>query len=434
MIRTVCILLLLLPLSVVSQNKAPEITMLTAVADTIGEKMVITYDLADKENDAVNVDIFIEWFGQLRRIENTKGDIGFPVKPGKGKRITLDYDKFTDVVNSRIKLVVDDRQKVSIQDVVGSVDSARIRKYLEFVNGYRFFGSKEGLSHLIKVKKFITDELGNLGLDTARQRFPHKGYVGENLIGEIAGQHEKAVVYIVGAHYDCVDKSDGADDNGSGVAGLLEAARVLSAYKFKNTIRFVGFDLEEEGWIGSKNYVFNGGLSETQTVGGAINFDMIGYSSDKPNSQIIPDGFEILFPDVVKEVAANQYKGNFAINTFNKNSEALSKSFVTQSALYVPDLKVISLGVHGNGELTPQLAASDHVSFWRKGLNALHVGDGGESRNTNLDTPTDKINTINFKFMTNIVKATVATMAELGGICNATSRICKINFNSLQTQ
>ena len=108
----------------------------------------------------------------------------------------------------------------------------------------------------------------------------------------------KAPCLIIGAHYDAVPFSPGADDNGSGVAVLLEAARVLSRIDRPSRLQvcFVAFAMEENGMIGSQHYVER--LRKNRTpVAGMLSLECVGYTDSRPGSQIIPPGLPIHVPD-----------------------------------------------------------------------------------------------------------------------------------------
>lgn len=93
----------------------------------------------------------------------------------------------------------------------------------------------------------------------------------------------------------------------------------------------------------------------------------------------------------------------------------------SMATVYVPDLKVVSVELPLNGALTPDFLRSDHASFWARGYKALMLTDGADFRNLNYHTPADTIGALNFTFMSNIVKATVASLCALAKIQNSTS-------------
>ena len=91
-------------------------------------------------------------------------------------------------------------------------------------------------------------------------------------------------------------EAPGADDNGTAIAGMLEAMRILSGFSFRNSLRFIGFDLEEPGLKGSIRYV-SSSIPDYEEIGGVLNMEMIGYTCEEPNCQTVPFGFNLLFPE-----------------------------------------------------------------------------------------------------------------------------------------
>jgi hypothetical protein len=219
-----------------------------------------------------------------------------------------------------------------------------------------------------------------------------------------------------------VPGSPGADDNASAVAGVLECARILSQYEFEHSLRFIGFDTEEYGLIGSNRYNLNG-IKAYEEIEGVLNFEMIGYYSDSPNSQSLPFGFDMLFPQAAQEVADDDFRGNFITVVGNVASNPLIDAFESAAETYVPDLRVISVAVPGTGMIAPDLRRSDHASFWDNGIQALMLTDGADFRNQNYHTPNDVIDTLDLDFMTQVVQATLATAAELAVPISASSDV-----------
>ncbi|MFN7131135.1 MAG: M28 family peptidase, partial [Myxococcales bacterium] len=132
-------------------------------------------------------------------------------------------------------------------------------------------------------------ELTAAGLTVTRHESARAGFLTSNLVAELPGVSAPHEVILVAAHYDAF--YGGADDNGSGVAAVVELARVLSRHRFARTIRFVGFDLEELGLVGSTRYV-NDQLAVTGAAPiAALIFDCIGFASDARGSQGSLPGF-----------------------------------------------------------------------------------------------------------------------------------------------
>jgi hypothetical protein len=148
--------------------------------------------------------------------------------------------------------------------------------------GYRnrdsgiFFGDTLGNQ---EARLYLVDQFSSMGLDVTVQGFY------KNVVAELPGIQTPEDIYIVSAHYDTTSNGErpGGDDNASGTAGVLEAARVLSQYRFNSTLRFIGFNTEEDWMLGSQDYVDRVVVANNENVLGVINLDMIlrpGWDSD----------------------------------------------------------------------------------------------------------------------------------------------------------
>lgn len=397
-----------------AQNQKPNIINFSA--EEASGAVTINYQFTDAENDAAEVRLLISSDGGetfLEKAGTLSGDVGYPITPGTNKQIVWNYDTLSNVYSCIFRLVVDDRQAPDIQQIVNSVDSLSLLADLEYVQGIRHYQANP--THLENVKDFIEQRMSGAGLSVARQDFMQSGYTGQNIIGKKAGLGSEDSTYIIDAHFDSVDDAPGADDNGSGVVGVLEALRVLAPYNFQKTIRFIGFDFEEAGLKGSIKYV-QSGIPAYEKIKGVFNYEMIGYYSDAPNSQQLPAGFNLLFPDQYNTVSADSFRGNFIVNVGDDDAPILNKAFDSLATVYVPALKKVSLVLPGNGTIASDFRRSDHAPFWDSGVPALMLTDGAEYRNTNYHSPADSLTKLNFTFMSNVVKATVATVATLAGI------------------
>ncbi|TNE52735.1 MAG: M28 family peptidase [Bacteroidetes bacterium] len=419
------ILLLLLgsfaPLFLQAQNTVPVLSNLTASVDWNTNILIIQYDVSDTENDPLEVTIdfsnnegrTFEFSGQVP----VSGDVGFPVMPGSNRSITADVSALAGQGAAlRLRLVADDRQPVDLHELVSQVDSTLLHDNLTFVEGVRH--RTTGLTHLNEVRDSMSTLFSSLNLHTEIQSFPYSGTTGKNIIGSLAGTVAADTVVVVDAHYDSVSNAPGADDNGSGTVGVWEIARILSQYPSRNTLRFIGFDLEEAGLQGSAAYV-SSGMQAGETIEGVFNFEMIGYYSDEPNSQELPAGFNLLFPVAANAVAANQYRGDFITNVGNDLFPQMTSLFESSANTYVPGLKVITVS-EPIGLPVLDLRRSDHTPFWVSGIPAIMITDGANFRNECYHTPGDTLNEkLNFTFMSNVVKATLVAAARLAGIQHA---------------
>lgn len=406
-------------LSAQTPNQPPVISNLSAVADWPNNTLTITYDVEDAENDPLEISVAFSDDGgytySLTFQVPVTGDVGFPVTPGTGRTISCDISGVAGMAATfTLRLVADDKQPFDLQQLVNEVDSTRLKENLEFVEGIRH--RVTGLAHLNEVRDSIGNHFIGHGLLTQEHLFQNGAATGRNIIGTLPGTGTAEKVVIVDAHYDTVNNSPGADDNGSGVVGFMEISRILSHYPTKKTIRYIGFDMEEDGLLGSIDYVSND-LPSNEQIEGVFNFEMIGYYSQQPYSQEVPPGFDIFFPDAIAQISANLYRGDFITNVANSTCEPLALLFNNAATQYVPDLKVITLVAPGNGSFFTDLLRSDHAPFWLSGEPALMLTDGADFRNDCYHTPMDVAEgKLNFTFMSNVVKATLASVAELAEI------------------
>ncbi len=139
------------------------------------------------------------------------------------------------------------------QDIVNQVDQTMYSYYLDDVLYTHSGDNREwGPEHDL-AQNNIYGEFESFGLDTSLHPFDYAGSTYYNVVGVHYGTVRPDDIYILGAHYDSAN-GPGADDNASGTAGMMEAARVLSQYEFEATLIFIGFDREEQYYIGSGAY------------------------------------------------------------------------------------------------------------------------------------------------------------------------------------
>ena len=412
-------LLLAVSISLNAQNQAPQISNVNITLNG-DESLTISYDLSDAENDDATVSLHVSENGGNSFQVNTAaatGDLNTMMASGTGKTINWDYSgELTTSNNYIFKLVANDMQVIDIQEIVNQVDISNLQTDLAFIEGIRH--RTTDAEHLEEVRELINQRFSDAGLNAIKQEFPFGSYMGENFIGTHLGTTNDAEIYIIDGHYDSVNDSPAADDNGTAVAGVLEAMRILSNYNFEKTIRFIGFDLEEQGLLGSTAYV--GDLPMEDNIAGVLNFEMIGYYSDEVDSQTLPAGFNILFPDAYAEVAGDDFRGNFIANVGKTNQNEWEQAYAEAAATYVPDLRVITFAAPDNWlTLTPDLGRSDHAPFWAAGKPATMLTGTANFRNPNYHSPNDTYETIDFDFMTNVIKAAVATLAEEAGLQNS---------------
>jgi hypothetical protein len=261
-------------------------------------------------------------------------------------------------------------------------------------------GNLANRTKLSEVAVYIRVLLADDGLVVSEDPVDFAGRTFPNIVGTLTGTTCPEKTLIVGAHYDGVSSGPGADDNASGVAAMLEVARVLSAQPLQASVDFAAFSFEEAGLVGSNQMAAAADSADRELLG-VINFDMIAYTCDEPGCQDYPEGMEPVRPT-----------GDFLSVVGNSNSALLLNQFVAASAAAVPGLVVLPLEVPGNGETLPDVRRADHAPFWDHGFQALFVTDTADLRNPNYHLSTDELGTLNLQFAADTANAAAATVVE----------------------
>ncbi len=210
-----------------------------------------------------------------------------------------------------------------------------------------------------------------------------------NIIATQPGQRLPGEVILVGAHYDTVPGSPGADDNASGVAGMLELSRLFSGHPTDRTLKFVAFSNEENGLAGSRVYA-RWAREHGEKIVAMFSLEMIGYYNDQALSQRYPLGLRYFYPDRGDFIGVVGHLRFF--NLVRKVKAALRENSS------VPVESLAGLGfIRG-------VSLSDHASFWRKGYPALMITDTAFYRNPNYHRPSDTLETLDYRRMAEVVK------------------------------
>lgn len=240
---------------------------------------------------------------------------------------------------------------------------------------------------------------------------------GVNVVGTLAGETDELVV--LSAHYDHIADCPGADDNASGVAGALEVARALAGAAFTRTIVVTCLDEEEAGLRGSA------ALAEelsTADVAVVFNFDMVGYASDADDSQAFPGPLADRFPALAEELVAHDYRGDFVAIVTDELAEPVALDLEARAESIGRLAGVMSLTAEEKlDDAYSLLAASDHASFWAHGVPALQIFDTGVFRNAayHCTAGLDTVDRLDHAFTTDVLRATVATIAAAAGLVGA---------------
>jgi Zn-dependent M28 family amino/carboxypeptidase len=249
------------------------------------------------------------------------------------------------------------------------------------------------------VGKYLTDTYKAMGYEPKLET--NNVSVGENtsIVVEIPG--ERPDVVLLTGHYDAWFQS-GADDNGSALAVMLEAARVLKDTKPKRTIRIVAFDREEEGIIGSAEYHREHAADPLFIV---LNMDCVGFAKHEDGTQDAPPGLGL------------RDKGDFLAAIANESAQTELVRFVRLSNDVPRFVDVVGLLAPGNSRnpATGAFLQSDHVPFWDADVPALFLTDTATFRNPHYHTKEDLPDTLDYDFLARtgqLIVGAVAAFAE----------------------
>jgi aminopeptidase YwaD len=261
----------------------------------------------------------------------------------------------------------------------------------------------------------LRDRLRAWGYEVREHVFVWAGLPGRDLVNlevRLPAADDGGPFVLVGAHWDAVPRSPGADDNGSGVAVVLELARRLAGRKLPAEVRMVFFDAEEAGLAGSREYAQAMTLSERARCVGMIDLEAVGYTDRGPDSQRMPAGSRWMHdPGTV---------GDFILVLGNQASRALAETVGLALGFEDPSVmrpEVFS-ALPGEGWLMPDSRRSDHASFWDVGIPAVMVTDTANFRNPHYHRPSDTVETLDGEFLAAVargVERAVLLLAEGGG-------------------
>lgn len=262
-----------------------------------------------------------------------------------------------------------------------------------------------------RTRAYITTELKKMGWKPQLEKFQD----GVNVFAQRPGTDKNAGAILVGAHYDTVYISPGADDNASGVAVVLEVARLLGSRPTPRTLQLAFFDKEEAGLLGSKAFVTN--KKHLENLQGVIVLDMVGYACHTPGCQKYPTGLPMTPPSD---------KGDFLAVVGDAEHLPLLHAF--QNSQMLPPISfnkastggksesmppVLTLPIPLKGLLTPDTLRSDHAPFWYQGVGAVLVTDTANLRTSHYHQPSDVPATLDRKFFTGAAQVVVNTTSAL---------------------
>lgn len=237
------------------------------------------------------------------------------------------------------------------------------------------------------------------------QSYRINGKQYENRIAEIKGSEHPEQIILISAHYDTVPGSPGADDDGTGIAAITELVKRLGQAKPARTLRFVAFTNEEQPFAGTETMGSRVYAKQVADRGdqilGMFSLEMLGYYSDRPNSQQYPVPVNGMYPN----------QGNFIGFISNLKSRELLK---TSLLVFRQTATVPSEGI-ALPEAIGAIGRSDHASFWKYGYPALMVTDTANFRTPYYHTPQDTVDTLDLDRLTRVVLGLEQVIAGLVG-------------------
>lgn len=280
---------------------------------------------------------------------------------------------------------------------------SQLKEHVEKLGGK--FGIRNNPISLQMSLNYITDRLKSYGYVVKEQIYNVDTMQLRNIEAEKRGTKKPDEIIILGAHYDSIYSSPGSDDNGSGVASVLEMARLFSEQSCKRTIRFVFFASEEPPYfrshsMGSYHYATRC-KQRKENLNAVLIFETLGYYTDDQNSQRYPLAYLPGYPD----------KGNFIGFVSNLNSQKLLKKCVSafRSSTDFP-----SQGISAPEWITG-IDWSDQMYFWKNNFQAIMITDTALYRNpyyhTGADTP-EKLNYPCFARVVGGMETVVAALAN----------------------
>jgi Zn-dependent M28 family amino/carboxypeptidase len=257
--------------------------------------------------------------------------------------------------------------------------------------------------NLERTRDYIIGKFREYGAVTTLQEYVAEGKSVCNIIAEIKGTREPERIIIVGAHYDTVEGTPGADDNTTAVAGLLEMYRLLAQHRPRRTIRFVAFTLEEPPFfsselMGSMQYAKNC-QKKKEPVDFMVCLEMLGFGGRRCRQNYPLEDMRRLYPS----------SGNFlAVVSLPSSSEY---AYLWRNAWNGLSGKKI-YDMIGPSSI-PGISFSDHYSFNRHGFKSIMLTDTAFFRNTNYHTEKDTIDTLNFKFLSYNIWYSYLTLLDI---------------------
>ena len=260
--------------------------------------------------------------------------------------------------------------------------------------------------------EYIRSTLAEVGYEVGRQTYEVAGKVSENIEAEVRGTERPDEILVIGAHYDSVQGSPGANDNGTGVAAMLALARAFRQSPTKRTLRFVAFANEEPPFfqtddMGSRRYAQRS-KQRGESIVLMVSLETMGYYSDVLGSQRYPPPLSFIYPST----------GNFIAFVSNTEHGWWVRTVIDVFRQKVP---FPSEGAALWGWI-PGVGWSDHWAFWKEGFPAVMVTDTALFRYPAYHTAEDTPEKVNYEHLARVVSGMQQVVATIGNQQDSASR------------
>jgi len=267
-----------------------------------------------------------------------------------------------------------------IQTIVSQVSRANLKAYVQALQDFETrYTTTAGCD---AAGQFILGRFQSLGLEAWFQPFTVGGISSRNVVAETRGETDPDEIVIICGHYDSTSnepevRAPGADDDASGVAAVMEAARILAGHPHDFTVRFIAFSAEEQGLYGS-HYHSSVAREGSERIIGVVNLDMIAYTEDASEDlDVIVNDASWWLAEIATQVAG--------LYTGLEVREVVDASFVY----------------------------SDHSPFWDQGYAAFCGIEDANPQNPYYHTTGDTVDTLNFDFFEDAARTALAVLSDL---------------------
>lgn len=281
-------------------------------------------------------------------------------------------------------------------------DTVIIKNHMAKLTKTKGFRTYNNFPLLDRTADYIDSVFRSYSDSSGLQTYLVEGRMYHNVVCSFGTEHKKRI--IIGAHYDVCGSQEGADDNASGIVGLLELARQLKGKKLNYRIDLVAYTLEEPPYFKTEymgSYIHAKYLADNKIdVFGMVSLEMIAYFKDEKHTQTYPLKF-------LSSIYGN--KGNYItmVNKFGAGEFARSFSRKFKSAKTIRTKKFVG------PKILPGIDFSDHLNYWAFGYSALMVTDTAFYRNHNYHQATDTMETLDFDRMAKVIDGVLVVLVGM---------------------